>query len=69
MRIISQGRTRSVEFHNVAIFRYDNRILARDAGQDMLLAEYKTSTRAKEVFEELHNEFYDPTVLYRMPEE
>lgn len=69
MRIISQGRTRSVEFFNAAIFRDDNRIFARDAGQDMLLAEYKTSARAKEVFDEIHAEFYDPTVIYKMPEE
>mgnify|MGYP006886776141 CR=1 FL=1 len=68
MRIISQGRTRSVEFFHVAIIRDDNKILARGAGQDMLLAEYKTSARAKEVFDNIH-EFYDPTVIYKMPEE
>lgn len=69
MRIISQGRIRSVEFSNVAIVRDDNKILAILANQDMLLAEYKTAERAKEVFEELHSEFFDPIVLYRMPEE
>lgn len=69
MRIISQGRIRSVDFLNVAIVRDDNKILAILANQDMLLAEYKTAERAKEVFDEIHAEFYDPTVIYKMPEE
>lgn len=72
MRIISQGRTRSVEFFHVAIIRDDNKIFARGVGQDMLLAEYKTSARAKEVFEDLNNTAHDlvmDTGFYDMPEE
>lgn len=53
MRIISQCKTKSVEFYNVALLRRDETIFARTANQDMVLAEYKTPARAAEVFEEL----------------
>ena len=42
MRIISQCKTKSVEFYNVALLRRDETIFARTANQDMVLAEYKT---------------------------
>ena len=42
MRIISQCKTKSVEFYNVALLRRDETIFARTVNQDMLLAEYKT---------------------------
>lgn len=54
MRIISQCKTKSVEFCNVALLRRDETIFARTANQDMVLAEYKTPVRAAEVFEELN---------------
>lgn len=70
MRIISQCKTKSVEFCNVALLRCDETIFARTANQDMVLAEYKTPTRAAEVFEELNisaSSFL--TDIYYMPEE
>ena len=39
MRIISQCKTKSVEFYNVALLRRDESIFARTANQDMVLAE------------------------------
>lgn len=70
MRIISQCKTKSVEFYNVALLRRDETIFARTANQDMVLAEYKTPARAAEVFEELNisaSNFL--TDIYYMPEE
>lgn len=54
MRIISQCKTKSVEFYNIALLRRDETIFARTANQDMVLAEYKNPARAAEVFEELN---------------
>ena len=54
MRIISQCKTKSVEFYNIALLRRDETIFARTANQDMVLAEYKTPARAAKVFEELN---------------
>ena len=62
MRIISQCKTKSVEFCNVA--------LMRRANQDLVLAEYKTPVRAAEVFEELNISASNfSTYIYYMPEE
>ena len=69
MRIISQCKTKSVEFYNVALLRRDETIFARTANQDMVLAEYKTPTRAAEVFEELNISASFLTDIYYMPEE
>ena len=70
MRIISQCKTKSVEFYNVALLRRDETIFARTANQDMVLAEYKTPARAAEVFEELNisASSFSPDI-YCMPEE
>ena len=54
MRIISQCKTKSVEFYNVNLLRRDETIFARTANQNIVLAEYKTQARAAEVFEELN---------------
>ena len=70
MRIISQCKTKSVEFYNVTLLSRDETIFARTANQDMVLAEYKTPARAAEVFEELNfcaSSFL--TDIYYMPEE
>lgn len=70
MRIISQCKTKSVEFYNVTLLRRDETIFARTANQDMVLAEYKTPARAAEVFEELNfsaSSFMAD--IYYMPEE
>ncbi len=70
MRIISQCKTKSVEFCNVALLRRDETIFARTANQDMVLAEYKTPVRAAEVFEELNISASNfSTYIYYMPEE
>ena len=67
MRIISQCKTKSVEFCNVALLRRDETIFARTANQDMVLAEYKTPVRA---FEELNISASNfSTYIYYMPEE
>nr|DAW97437.1 MAG TPA: hypothetical protein [Bacteriophage sp.] len=69
MRIISQCKTKSVEFCNVALLRRDEIIFARTANQDMVLAEYKTPARAAEVFEELNISASNySTYIYYMPE-
>ena len=68
MRIISQCKTKSVEFCNVALLRRDEIIFARTANQDMVLAEYKTPARAAEVFEELNISASNySTYIYYMP--
>lgn len=70
MRIISQCKTKSIEFHNVALLRRDETIFARTASQDMVLAEYKTPARAAEVFEELNISASNFSAdIYYMPEE
>nr|DAT56779.1 MAG TPA: hypothetical protein [Bacteriophage sp.] len=70
MRIISQCKTKSVEFCNVALLRRDEIIFARTANQDMVLAEYKTPARAAEVFEELNISASNfSAYIYYMPEE
>lgn len=70
MRIISQCKTKSVEFCNVALLRSDETIFARTANQDMVLAEYKTPVRVAEVFEELNISASNfSTYIYYMPEE
>ena len=70
MRIISQCKTKSVEFCNVALLRRDETIFARTAIQDMVLAEYKTPARAAEVFEELNISASSFSAdIYYMPEE
>lgn len=70
MRIISQCKTKSVEFCNVTLLRRDETIFARTANQDMVLAEYKTPVRAAEVFEELNISASNfSTYIYYMPEE
>lgn len=70
MRIISQCKTKSVEFCNVALLRRDEIIFARTANQDMVLAEYKTPARAAEVFKELNISASNfSTYIYYMPEE
>ena len=51
MRIISQCKTKSVDFYNITLLRRDETIFARTVNQDMVLAEYKTPARAAEVFE------------------
>nr|DAX00900.1 MAG TPA: hypothetical protein [Bacteriophage sp.] len=70
MRIISQCKTKSVEFCNVALLRRDETIFARTTNQDMVLAEYKSPARAAEVFEELNisASSFSPDIYY-MPEE
>lgn len=69
MRIISQCKTKSVEFCNVALLRRDEIIFARTANQDMVLAEYKTPARAAKVFEELNISASNySTYIYYMPE-
>lgn len=69
MRIISQCKTKSVEFCNVALLRRDEIIFARTANQNMVLAEYKTPARAAEVFEELNISASNySTYIYYMPE-
>ena len=69
MRIISQCKTKSVEFCNVALLRRDEIIFARTANQDMVLAEYKTPARPAEVFEELNISASNySTYIYYMPE-
>lgn len=69
MRIISQCKTKSVEFCNVALLRRDEIIFERTANQDMVLAEYKTPARAAEVFEELNISASNySTYIYYMPE-
>ena len=70
MRIISQCKTKSLEFYNIALLRRDETIFARTANQDMVLAEYKTPARAAKVFEELNfsaSSFMAD--IYYMPEE
>ena len=70
MRIISQCKTKSVDFYNVSLLRREETIMARTENQDMVLAEYKTPARAGEVFEELNvsaSSFL--TDIYYMPEE
>lgn len=70
MRIISQCKTKSVEFYNVVLLRRDETIFARTANQDMVLAEYKTPARAAEVFEKLNISASNfSTYIYYMPEE
>lgn len=70
MRIISQCKTKSVEFCNVALLRRDETIFARTANQDMVLAEYNTPARAAEVFEELNISASNfSAYIYYMPEE
>ena len=70
MRIISQCKTKSVDFYNVTLLRRDETIFARTANQDMVLAEYKTPSRAAEVFEELNISASNfSAYIYYMPEE
>lgn len=70
MRIISQGQTRSVEFCDVSLLRRDETILARIAGQDMILGEYRTPARAKEIFRAINFEGANGiTSMFEMPEE
>lgn len=70
MRIISQCKTKSVDFYNVTLLRRDETIFARTANQDMVLAEYKTPARAAEVFEELNISASNfSAYIYYMPEE
>lgn len=70
MRIISQCKTKSVDFYNVTLLRRDETIFARTANQDMVLTEYKTPARAAEVFEELNISASNfSAYIYYMPEE
>lgn len=70
MRIISQCKTRSVEFSNSALLVDYKTIYARTADQDLVLGEYGTPSRALEVFEHIHDVAdYFTTNLYHMPKE
>lgn len=70
MRIVSQNRGRSVEFNSSVLLVDFKTIYARTAGQDLVLGEYGTPSRATEIFKTIHDaadRFTSET--YYMPEE
>ena len=70
MRIINQDRTESVEMETGIIELLNNIVKFRsvhDKEVKSTLGAYKTSIRAKEVFDEMHVE-YRMSTIYEMPE-
>ena len=69
MRIISQYMNSSVEFNNIVLI-LDGKIIAcsdkpRVEHEDLLLlGEYATEERAKEVFQDIHNAYSPQDVLF-----
>ena len=54
MRIISQNKDLSIDFHHTPICVSYNHVCAIMDGQQKVIGKYETDERAKEVFEEIH---------------
>ena len=54
MRILSQNKDLSIDFHHTPICVSYNHVCAIMDGQQKVIGKYETEERAKEVFEEIH---------------
>ena len=77
MRIISQRQDISVDFDRNSFRVYDKYIYLTDLGlkQDIMIGQYESEDRAKEVFKDMHDQYQDemlnlPNVeMFYMPKE
>lgn len=77
MRIISQRQDISVDFDRNSFRVYDKYIYLTDFGlkQDIMIGQYESEDRAKEVFKDMHDQYQDemlnlPNVeIFYMPKE
>lgn len=66
MRIISQDKTRSIEFENHDVY-VDGKYIISVGVSKMLLGKYITENRARGVFDEIHEVYTAKTPIYIMP--
>lgn len=76
MRIISQGKTVSVDFDKIFLIQIHDNVVCKISGSQnedcICLGEYKSEARAQEVFLDIHNAYSAITtyenIIYHMPE-
>ena len=63
MRIISQNKDLSIDFHHTPICVSYNHVCAIMDGQQKVIGKYETDERAKEVFKEIHIAYSGTNIL------
>lgn len=77
MIIVSQDKDMIINFENIAVIEmedlYDDnswvRISAETDGQGIILGDYRTDNRAKEILQEIVTNYINDCKSYRMPKE
>ena len=67
MRVVSQNRDFSFDFDHTVFWTRDNVIYAHigDSMRDKVIGKYESSSRASEVFEDMHKALCGETVLFQ----
>ncbi len=65
MRIISQNKDLSIDFHHTPICVSYNHVCAIMDGQQKVIGQYETEERAKEVFEEIHIAYSGMPMIFK----
>ena len=65
MRIISQNKDLSIDFHHTPICVSYNHVCAIMDGQQKVIGKYETDERAKEVFEEIHIAYSGMPMIFK----
>ena len=65
MRIISQNKDLSIDFHHTPICVSYNHVCAIMDGQQKVIGKYETEERAKEVFEEIHIAYSGMPMIFK----
>ena len=69
MRIISQTKDLSIDFDHTPICVSYNHVCAIIDGQQKVIGQYKTDTRAQEVFEDIHMAYSGEPVKVTEPDD
>ena len=65
MRILSQNKDLSIDFHHTPICVSYNHVCAIMDGQQKVIGKYETEERAKEVFEEIHIAYSGMPMIFK----